>query len=194
MDAYINENEKANQNIPSTSNSKSSLQKYTFSEDFLTFLQCILCKQISKEPRILSCCAKMACNYCFKNSIEFQTQCLNPLCKSPSPKLLSPSPLVLNIYSHFKIKCPYSSKGCIEEIPFTKVEDHDKHCEYNPNGLKKCDKCLLYFEKSKLVSHDCVSELLSGIDNISKEIAEIKSKQSADTVIDTVYRIKHSLK
>jgi len=176
MENFININ-----NMKSTE--KTQNLQYSISKEFLFNLICLKCGKLPKNPVRSSCCLKIFCHECHNNL------CSN--CEMNS-KELTLSKFDLRIYNSLEIKCQYLC--CDKLIPLPYILDHEKYCEYNPNFIKKCEKCNLIIDKDYSANvHNCLTDLSSSIEKMEKEINILKNRYD-DKNTDIIYKIKHSLK
>jgi hypothetical protein len=160
---------------------------------FLSSLICCYCKSIPRTPAILKCCQKICCIKCSskneENSLESEKKLICPGCHKLGKKS-EPSNKIMKIFENLKLKCKFTK--CESKVPFMQIGEHEKLCDYNPNGMKKCETCKLEYLRVN-DNHQCIPDLLQACENTMKEINSLKNNFS-DKNTELVYKIKHSTK
>ncbi len=131
-------------------------------------LKCIICLRISRSPKKISCCDIICCSDCLEEWLKSSNSCL--ICRKGSPQIVAVSKFILRVYDTLKFYCYFRKNGCNERnIPYKELENHTNFCEFNPNGRKRCKKCLGEYESTDI--HDCLSSLILRKDLIKDQIS-----------------------
>jgi hypothetical protein len=177
-------------NTPSTGNiSQPKSLNIQVDNSFLSSLQCIICKEIPRDPCTLDCCEIICCLSCVEQVENIKTFTC-PKCDKTGVTKSSMNKFLMRIFENLKLTCRHPKCGL--KITFGEIKEHEKFCEFNPDGLHKCPECKLNFIKSSQ-NHQCVSELLKAIEETKKEITSFKSNISEKNN-ELLYKIRHSLK
>jgi hypothetical protein len=181
-----------------TPESEITKSRFVVGVELYESLKCPLCQALCLDPCLLSCCDAMVCNHCIQQYFGGMSKPC-PLCNIPFIKTDKPTKFMTRIYSNLKIKCQFASddkevKGCNEILGCFNIVEHQKYCEFNPNCLKKCEKCQIYFEKEKLNFHNCLEELITSYNKVKKDFDNMEIKEEEDNNDPFMIKIKHSLK
>ena len=101
-------------------------------------LLCCICKLVLKDPRTCEAEEHYFCFHCISQRLDNSPTC--PRClKHLNPKALKlPQFFLLLILSEQRIKCDYTSRGCIQYVQLKNLQNHVNGCEYRP---VKCENC-----------------------------------------------------
>lgn len=178
--------------LSNTLKNQTKALNFFIDNSYLSSLICCYCNSIPRIPRVLNCCQKICCFMCLsnnENSLEPEKFSKCPGCQKSSKKL-EPSKKIMKIFEKLNLKCKFPK--CQSKIPFLQIEEHEKLCEFNLNGMKKCEVCKLEYNKVN-ENHECIQDLLLACERTEKEINNIKVNCS-DKNTELVYKIKHSTK
>jgi hypothetical protein len=134
-------------------------------------LICMICLNISNNPLLIKCCESISCTNCIDDCIKKNNKC--PKCRFDDPQKEVPSRFIMRLFSNLRVKCVYEEKGCSEVTSYENIEQHEMKCQYNPNRKIKCDKCSTELNVKDQDSHDCIKQLSSLVETLTKKIQDL---------------------
>jgi hypothetical protein len=120
-------------------------------------LMCAICHCPFVLPVKLDC-DHYFCHSCVYQAMAHQppdTRCC-PTCRRKTSRTSIPVPKIINhILDELKVKCPFYSLGCTEELTRGSVQNHvDRYCAYSEVECPSED-CLLTIERKDLGANRC---------------------------------------
>lgn len=159
-------------------------------------VKCYLCEYLSIDPVYMCCCDFIVCKSCIQVWLSKNKKC--PKCKMPEAKFDNLTKFMNKIFNNLQIKCKFYSddkEGCKERtLPHKEIVKHQNFCEFNPNCLKKCEKCQLVFGKEKVEVHDCVKELVKNYQKLQEELEQVNAQIERENKDEMIRYLKHALK
>lgn len=169
------------------------VERISHGSEFYDSCKCVICNYLSINPQYTVCCDQVICGLCaYEWNQKNQSDLTCPHCKIKNFNYLPMTKFMSRIFNSLKIKCKF--EGCKEKfIPYDKISEHEKYCEFNPNSFVTCEKCKFFYEKSKKEIHDCIKELKNSYDKLQEELKVLKLRQENEKSDVVIKDLKHSL-
>jgi hypothetical protein len=151
-------------------------------------IQCIICKHICLDPVLIVCCANIACKDCVK-LFDLKHPC--PICYQLGLFIKPAGKIIKNILDKLELKCYFTDKGCDQIVSYSEIKKHEAYCTFNPDAMKECKSCQLFFSVEKFSTHSCLEELNKEIEQYTLELNKVTPKDSNG---DLFARVRFSLR
>ncbi|EDW88341.1 E3 ubiquitin-protein ligase NRDP1 [Drosophila yakuba] len=141
-------------------------------------LICPICTDVLEEPVQSAECEHAFCRACIDKWMLQKQIC--PVDRSVllSSHLVPVSRLMRNMLARLKIKCTFSQSGCAQMLSLEEFRTHVAACEHNPKVVVECSKgCGMKVPKDEMSRHNCVFELRERVEQLVKEVSDLKQKQ-----------------
>jgi hypothetical protein len=170
-----------------------TLDRLTHGSEFYDSCKCVICNYLSINPQYTLCCDQVICGLCaYEWKEKNQSDLICPHCKLKNFNYLPMTKFMTRVFNSLKIICKF--EGCKEKfVPYDKILEHEKYCDFNPDGIVACDKCKIYYEKSKKEIHDCIKELRNSYEKMQEELKLLKTRQENEKGDQMIKDLKHSL-